>query len=744
MAESLLALLLVTSSSSAKGSSLVYRWPPSPTSSPRLARPRPPQPSLRQVDNPWRAIDLVEGQDGCSTVNEQPAADLPDEEDYVWKRAHVTKDRTASFSQASSVPASGRNSPSKEGSFDVDRPDHLSIRDEYDNLFGYSSEFLAGILCPQPPLCHQKFELIVDDLVFIGHPVCRAADGTWRFTPEGGKSSSRGRGPRSRDSSQGSTSESTHVPHIEEEPNAQSEWLDTFHFVIVLSLPDPSSSASGNVLKYFDILYKQLAFTVTAVLFQEQVISNFVERECEVLGSVKEDYISKGEPFDTYARYALQVSSIAPAMKTLYESVKSRTIAQITIHNLALELQLPPYLDSLLYGDDDGDTGCVGEDDVDEGAAWGGDMSFAWRLPALAPWKALLLLDGPDGANFDPSMNLRGPHMSTDERKLAMELVKFLTMASPRLQLADMAIELDWDLETQLYPIVRWLVYHRRAKVIDVVHDGLKSVFTVSPTFTTPLSELTQQFELAFSNSPVPPLPRVLSAISAANGKQVDNHFFATVVRSRDLIPIYHDVVEWMLKRDLLITLHLRIRIVATSDVKQRARLLREVAKARRESMNSNSGGKQREEVIADFDFLESGSSPSSNGRWLSLSPKSARRSARQSPTMRRSTILDDEDDDGEKGSEEAEEDDDDAEDDESPSLISDPGRAAPLERSWLAVMSEGKEDHIRMRFERINQYFDGKKTDDEILYRAEISRRQLREVLHHYDEHLQTFLHPS
>lgn len=67
----------------------------------------------------------------------------------------------------------------------------------------------------------------------------------------------------------------------------------------------------------------------------------------------------------------------------------------------------------------------------------------------------------------------------------------------------------------------------------------------------------------------------------------------------------------------------------------------------------------------------------------------------------------------------------------------------------------------------RINQYFDGKKTDDEILFRAEISRKQLREVLHHYDEYvcilfsplprdtnlknslfsvekLQTFLHPS
>ena len=40
-----------------------------------------------------------------------------------------------------------------------------------------------------------------------------------------------------------------------------------------------------------------------------------------------------------------------------------------------------------------------------------------------------------------------------------------------------------------------------------------------------------------------------------------------------------------------------------------------------------------------------------------------------------------------------------------------------------------------------IHQYFDGKCTDDEILYHADISRKQLREVLHHYDEYVSLFL---
>jgi hypothetical protein len=49
-----------------------------------------------------------------------------------------------------------------------------------------------------------------------------------------------------------------------------------------------------------------------------------------------------------------------------------------------------------------------------------------------------------------------------------------------------MASLLDWDLESQVFPIVRWLVHHRRAKVVDVVHSGLKTVFTLSPKFDEP------------------------------------------------------------------------------------------------------------------------------------------------------------------------------------------------------------------------------------------------------------------
>lgn len=48
-----------------------------------------------------------------------------------------------------------------------------------------------------------------------------------------------------------------------------------------------------------------------------------------------------------------------------------------------------------------------------------------------------------------------------------------------------MASLLDWDLESEVFPTVRWLVHHRRAKLVDVVHSGLKTVFTLPPRCDT-------------------------------------------------------------------------------------------------------------------------------------------------------------------------------------------------------------------------------------------------------------------
>ncbi|THV03173.1 hypothetical protein K435DRAFT_775063 [Dendrothele bispora CBS 962.96] len=731
MAETLLAILLVDSS--AKGSGLVFRWPPHPASPPRLRRAIPANVSFVHTDNPWKS-----SQPSHSSIKQLGFSlrdfNYPLDPAYRWERqsASGARDRSSSYTHPGSHPSSGRNSPTKA---DFANPE---IRGDHDTIFGYSSEFLAGILCPHRSMCHQKFQLVVDDLAFIGHPVCADADGTWRFRQDTNKASSRGRESRNSYGTQNhedDLSNASRSPSNEKVAASQSTWLHTFHFVMVLDLPDPSSSASGNVSKYFDVIYEQIAFTMAAVLFQEQVQSNFVELECDLLGTLKDECIRKGTSFTDFSDQALQVSSIAPAMKALYDAIKTKTIAYISVHDLPLELQLPPYLDLLLHSEEDHESGLFNSGYEEETESWGPEMSFGWRLPSLVPWKSLLLLDN-DVNDENPFSNLRDSHVAADDRNLVDGLIKFLETISVTLSLADVASLLDWDLESQIYPTVRWLVQHRKAKVVDVVHDGLKTVFTIPPKLSQPISQLTAEFEQTFNHPAILPLPQILSTISTSSAKQSGNHFYASVVQSKELIPLYHDVILWMLKREMLITLHLRIRIVATPELKYRVRL-------GRENLLKSKSGRGRKEIRSDMDTHGIVWSSSSSERY-----SQPRMPSSDSVRNKLSELViqeDDEDDSLHQDEAEDEEPDESGTEDELvPSMINDPGRATPSQRRWLTAMSEGKEEYITRRFDLINQYFDGKKTDDEILFRAEITRKQLREVLHHYDEYLQTFLHSS
>ena len=289
-------------------------------------------------------------------------------------------------------------------------------------------------------------------------------------------------------------------------------------------------------------------------------------------------------------------------------------------------------------------------------------------------------------------------------------------------------------------------------------------------TYSLRLSQLTAEFQEAFPHPAIPPLPRILATVSTSVSKQTDNHFFASVVRSKEFLPMYHDVILWMLKRNIIVTLHLRIRLVATSDLKARVKDERNRKMKRnfsRRDHRSNLRSTSLDDSAVNVEEL-SPNTLSKNATFF-VSPKAGRRFARSRDSDRSDiSALDF------RGADEAEEDKlesevysnsepdeedsgwDTTEDHVGPSMIDDPGKATPMQRRWLSAMSEGKAFAIARRFEkytcffkfgivgsdgyvliRINQYFDGKKSDDEIVYRAEISRKQLREVLHHYEEYV-------
>lgn len=295
MSETLLAIFLVTSS--AKGSDLVYRWPPLPEVRPRLARPRPKDDvEGTHTDNPWRAANMTEDSSGPLVPHTEPNSE--DEDDYFWRRPNKRRDRSTSFSHSRSHPTSRRASPAKDpnDTFQLGQVQEQALMEEYSEVLGFSSEFLASLLCPQQGMCHQKFELVVDDLAFIGHPVCVDSEGKWRFKQEKAKSVPRGRGSKKGGSPKGNDNSLTpEKASRDKQHHSEEGWLQMFHVAFIIDLPDPSSYDSGNIAQYFDVLYEQIAFPVAAVLYQEQVLHNFIEAECEEISSLENDFISAGQ-----------------------------------------------------------------------------------------------------------------------------------------------------------------------------------------------------------------------------------------------------------------------------------------------------------------------------------------------------------------------------------------------------------------------------------------------------------------
>jgi hypothetical protein len=220
------------------------------------------------------------------------------------------------------------------------------------------------------------------------------------------------------------------------------------------------------------------------------------------------------------------------------------------------------------------------------------------------------------------------------------------------------------------------------------------------------LAQLTIEFDNQFDHPSIPSLPEILSTISASVAKHGENHFFASVVQSKELIRMYHDVVLWMLKRDMLITLHLRVRVVATREIKLFVRMEREKALANKVGVVNSQDQNGLQSVGPGF-----GTAPSSM-LWLSPHrvPHPGRRRSKDSGRSDLSELVikesDRDDDINQRLTDEDSETDeeglgwDTAEDDLLPSMISDPGRATPLQRRWLLAMSEGKEPHIARRFQ--------------------------------------------
>lgn len=747
----LVALLLVTSSS--RGSHVVFQWPRKPKLVKRYSRMRyfAAEDELEDelletgathpeyLDSSSDAASDSSDSDSSEASFKHGAALLGQEDDERKPRdtappAHLTGRRNSSSQR--SRPSTRSWSVSRAYRARSARGDDDARRmRSFTTYLGFDLEMLAAILSPKREQCHHKFELVIDDLAFLGHPVYFERD----------------------------------ERHTED---AQS--LTEFNLVMVIDRPDSLPALPGTDTTIWTHLYYTLLFKITAVLYAEQLRSAYVSEETAALLALRDECLQHGSWFQDYLDAALARSSLARVLREVQRAIAHNRDTVVRVNEVVdLHLQLPLLLMQ------PGQAGKVGELqrvlDAQDPVVQRGDgpeprdpvrtLSSLGALPGsaaeqtlqdwtrttgpfLEPWKTLLLPDIPAEAmeNNDTIYDFARPLIEC--------FTPSLRGSRTFLQAAE---ALQWDLYKEVYPMVRHLIYYTRARVISV--PRIQGTYALDPTFCM---ERLASLEVSWSTSfpMMRCLPQFLANLSA-EVKPYIAHFAPRINHTLCL-----DTLIWLLRHNVVVHVHKHLRLVITAHDQQLAYTLRQKRHEQRAQRPHATDGEQ--EMLIDTlrgqmqrgtnvperpanarrrvhrSLSRSDSSNSSADEWPGMEPIASAQAALRAPPRRRSQPYFSAEDEHE-----GDIDDDDDLDDlipngvPTPVLITEPSRATRRENEWISAMLHGKHAWYTRWFLRLMPYLNGKHTMEEIVARERLRRRDLKLIMSQFEANLLVFSHP-
>ncbi|CAO1616327.1 unnamed protein product [Sympodiomycopsis kandeliae] len=566
----------------------------------------------------------------------------------------------------------------------------------FSHYLGYPTDFLAELLAPKEEMCNRRFELVVDDLAFVGHPVLRHLphndddqdedDGYTYHTKESDDEENRGR--RGRD---GVAPPATIPP--KQARAKKTPRVTMFHLVFVLQPPDPSyATPTLDLTTWLGFWYDNASFKMTAALWAEERRCEYVSQEASLLSKLwgeVEGNSGAGPSYSLHLSRLLLLSTLAKTLRNMFRSLinppRHRAPFVTLNDSLDIHLQLPPLLvdpsrmvKSLLelgpsIEADDADLweGAIGGV---AGVAGGGGSAIASALdewtkttgPPLFPWKTLLLLHDPgarqkryrsfggqvveiesddedNGADGQEDFDAELGEAGLADAGIELWARKFTSLLKPTLQgiptFADLASLLSWDLQEDVYPMARHLIYYKQARVTDV--PRIQNTYSLSPLFELrDLPHFATSFALRFPSEP--PLARFLAALSSAfqpfiahylavqrananqpGGDSQDSNANAVqqsaVIRKKSAL----ECLIWLLRHEIILQQHLRFRLIATEAVKRRAREMWEERRVEREERRRKR--EQHREWQREKRALKRGADPGKRtGELVPLVPQSA------------------------------------------------------------------------------------------------------------------------
>ena len=232
----------------------------------------------------------------------------------------VTFDTSARGSKASIPEPKAAASAPTDGVNGKDHGHDKFIESQYNYALSYTLDFLGDMLTPPPAARNRKFEICVDELVFVGYPVSVGPDGKWAMPPDEDetevRSTARGRkreGPshlgtvmETKEGASPDTDHSALVNGDKDEPKEGNKdeddgppALNMFNLVLIMDKPDPRishESAEGVVATtLFDEVYREIVFKWTAAAYSLQVSDGYVAKEAWEMAKLRDKGINESE-----------------------------------------------------------------------------------------------------------------------------------------------------------------------------------------------------------------------------------------------------------------------------------------------------------------------------------------------------------------------------------------------------------------------------------------------------------------
>ena len=247
--------------------------------------------------------------------------------------------------------------------------DDLSVKKgfverQYSHILDYPIDFLSDMLTLPRSTCNRKFELCIDELVFIGHPVSVGKDGIWSFPDDEDELENpplRGRRMREAGHPLHTVIEGKEVTNrlVSNGKTASPAGdsvpaLTSFHFVIILDKPDPLPGANViegvSSLSLFDEIYREISLKCTAALYALQVRDNFVSKQVAEMGRLREKCLNDGEahciratshPQESRCRTRLELLNPASRSTARYRTCSPRSISSRSATSIPCTLICP-------------------------------------------------------------------------------------------------------------------------------------------------------------------------------------------------------------------------------------------------------------------------------------------------------------------------------------------------------------------------------------------------------------------